>query len=276
MPFEHGSTDTWGAWCQALPIERTVAVSNHSQHPAYVKENVDFEAFYQHKPFIGGTDLAFEFTPWDIGEPQPPVVELERSGVLRGEILDAGCGLGENAIFLAQHGHRVVGVDASTTALDRARERAAQEGVEVAFVESDATRLAEFTDERFGTVLDCALYHCLGEHQQQEYLAALHRVSKPGAELHLLCWAAEEYDSQGIWHPMGISQKHLRASLDRYWDIAEIRRTHFCAALHRHSLTEEKLAKLEHLGVRIDPNTVKVDDKDRVTGVVWQVRATRR
>jgi SAM-dependent methyltransferase len=86
-------------------------------------EDFDFEALYQGDP--PGEGLAsFDVIPWDIGEPQPAVVALERSGQLHGHILDAGCGLGDNALFLAECGYRVTGFDAAPTAITRARERA--------------------------------------------------------------------------------------------------------------------------------------------------------
>ena len=44
--------------------------------------------------------------PWDIGEPQPVVMALADAGAFTGDVLDIGCGLGENAIppfVLATH-----------------------------------------------------------------------------------------------------------------------------------------------------------------------------
>jgi len=46
-----------------------------------------------------------------------------------GDALDLGCGEGADAIWLAQQGWTVLGVDASGTALDRARTHAARRGV---------------------------------------------------------------------------------------------------------------------------------------------------
>ena len=39
--------------------------------------------------------------PWDIPGPQPAFVALEEAGAIRGSVLDAGCGTGENALYLA-------------------------------------------------------------------------------------------------------------------------------------------------------------------------------
>ena len=142
--------------------------------------DVDFDAAYQGKSMIDGLDFVFPSTPWDIHEVQPAVVELERAGRFGGAVLDAGCGAGENALFLAGAGHRVTGVDGSPAALDTARGRAAERGVEIEFVHDDVTSLAELGDRRFDSVLDSALYHCLDADQQRQYAAALHRVAEIG------------------------------------------------------------------------------------------------
>lgn len=56
-----------------------------------------------------------------------------------GRALDLGCGIGENAIWLAEHDWRVTGVDFSDVAIEKARKRAADKRVEVEFVVSDAS-----------------------------------------------------------------------------------------------------------------------------------------
>ena len=60
-------------------------------------------------------------TPWDIGNnrPQPAIVRAYEQGKLRGHILDAGCGAGENCLYLAgKYGVRsVTGFDLSPDAV---------------------------------------------------------------------------------------------------------------------------------------------------------------
>src|SRR5512132_2821203 len=48
--------------------------------------------------------------PWDIGQPQPAIVRLASEGGFAGAVLDAGCGTGENALYVASLGFVVVGV----------------------------------------------------------------------------------------------------------------------------------------------------------------------
>src|SRR6266496_162516 len=128
-------------------------------------DQVDFESGYAGGPLLAGTDVSFDVAPWDIGAPQPAVIGLADAGEFRGAVLDAGCGLGENAIFLAGRGYQVTGVDGSRTALRRARERAEARGVEVEFVHADVTTF-DGIEPRFDAVLDSALYHCLTDEQR--------------------------------------------------------------------------------------------------------------
>jgi tellurite methyltransferase len=54
-----------------------------------------------------------------------------------GRALDLACGAGRNALFLASHGFEVDAVDISDAALDRARERAREAGLEINWIEHD-------------------------------------------------------------------------------------------------------------------------------------------
>src|SRR5262245_45052343 len=63
--------------------------------------------------------------PWDTGTPDPLLVEMiESRAIAPGRALEIGCGTGTNAIFLAQHGFKVLGVDISEIAVNRARAKA--------------------------------------------------------------------------------------------------------------------------------------------------------
>jgi 2-polyprenyl-3-methyl-5-hydroxy-6-metoxy-1,4-benzoquinol methylase len=57
------------------------------------------------------------FMPWDTGVPDPMLIQVVESGSLPvGRALDVGCGTGTNAIWLAQHGYEVYGVDVAPLA----------------------------------------------------------------------------------------------------------------------------------------------------------------
>ncbi|MFC6717553.1 class I SAM-dependent methyltransferase [Natrialbaceae archaeon GCM10025810] len=64
--------------------------------------------------------------------PEEPIPELKRliDELPDGRALDVATGTGRNALFLAERGYDVDAVDVSDEALERARERAADRGVE--------------------------------------------------------------------------------------------------------------------------------------------------
>ena len=72
---------------------------------------------------------------WGAGPNRFLVAEVD--GLPPGRALDLGCGEGRNAIWLADRGWQVSGVDFSEVGLDKARHLAAERGVEVSWVRAD-------------------------------------------------------------------------------------------------------------------------------------------
>jgi len=68
-------------------------------------------------------------------------IEQEIAFDKKKHILDIGCGTGRHSIELAKRGYSVTGIDLSESQLRRAREKAAESGVDIKFEQIDARSL---------------------------------------------------------------------------------------------------------------------------------------
>lgn len=157
--------------------------------------------------------------PWDVGRAQPAVVRVASEGGFTAAVLDAGCGTGENALYIASLGLPVLGFDVAETALAIARAKAADRGIEAEFAAADALDL-ERLERRFETVLDCGLFHTFDGDERPGYVASLASVTAPGARLYVLCFS-DEGPGTG---PHPVSREDLRAAFNpgTGWNVAAI------------------------------------------------------
>ncbi len=166
-------------------------------------------------------DNAYEGTPtWDTGSPQGAIVRLAITGAIAGPVLDAGCGTGENSLFLAALGHEVVGVDLAAAAIAGARAKAARRSVggSVEFLLMDALHAGEM-GRTFRTVIDSGLFHCFAPELRTAYAASLHGALSPGGCTYLLCWSSRNPLGYG---PERIRKSDIRASFRSGWLIEAI------------------------------------------------------
>jgi cyclopropane fatty-acyl-phospholipid synthase-like methyltransferase len=148
-------------------------------------------------------DDAYEGTPpWDIGRRQLVVARLERAGEIAHRVLDVGCGTGDNAIFLAHHGHEVLGVDNAPRAVERARAKSAASRwrSKPEFVVHDALDLTGL-GRSFDTVIDCGLFHSLSDEERRPFVEGLAAVLVMSGHYFMLCFSEHE---PGDWGPRRI------------------------------------------------------------------------
>lgn len=136
-------------------------------------------------------DLYAVRPPWEIGHPQPVLLDLARSGAIRGRVLDVGCGTGEHVLMCADLGLEATGLDLAATALDAAREKARRRGATARFLHHDARRLTDL-GERFDTVLDSGLFHMLDPEDRAAFTGGLRTVLRPGGRYFMLCFSDRE------------------------------------------------------------------------------------
>ncbi len=126
--------------------------------------------------------------PWDIGAREELVSLVESGRVKPCRAIDLGCGTGANAVYLAQHGFDVTGVDYAQAAIEKARVRARDSGVQVSFVVDDLTNLRHIAGT-FDFLLDYGVLDDLRLHQREPYLRNALPLTHPGSRY--LLWGFE-------------------------------------------------------------------------------------
>jgi ubiquinone/menaquinone biosynthesis C-methylase UbiE len=112
----------------------------------------------------------------------------------------------------------VVGVDISSTAIDRARSKAAHRGLQVTFLVGDVLAL-ETLDRRFQTIIDSAIFHVFDDEERSRYVHSLASAIESGGVLHLLCFSEHTPGEEG---PRRITQAELRDAFAEGWVIERI------------------------------------------------------
>jgi 2-polyprenyl-3-methyl-5-hydroxy-6-metoxy-1,4-benzoquinol methylase len=156
--------------------------------------------------------------PWDIGRPQREFVHLEKSGKISGDVLDVGCGTGENTLFLAGRGHDVWGVDSISAAIEIARRKAKERGLAATFLVNDTLKLHEIC-RTFDTVIDSGLFHTLSDPERPLFVQNVSEVLKPGGTYFMLAFSEHE---PGGYGPRRITKKEIQAAFSNGWRINEI------------------------------------------------------
>lgn len=110
--------------------------------------------------------------------------------IIPGErVLDVACGSGNAALAAARRAWgNTVGVDFVPALLERGRERAAAERLEIEFIEGDATDLP-CGDAEFDVVT--SVYGAMFAADQEKAAAELLRVCKPGGRIGMGNWSPE-------------------------------------------------------------------------------------
>lgn len=189
-------------------------------------------------------------TPWDIGRPQPTIVQAYAEGKFRGSVLDAGCGYGENCLFLAEKKRitSVTGFDLAEGAIAVARERAArreeeERGVDgwwktPRFMVRSCTELSpdgagllmdtgmDGGEEvmLFDTSIDSGLLHCLSDDDAWTYVKQLAQVVRPETgRAYVGCFSTANPDPWS--NPRRLDEGDLRRLFCRElgWEVVEVK-----------------------------------------------------
>lgn len=134
------------------------------------------------------------FTPWDghaIGQGLRDLIEgtSDTPALPTGSVLDVGCGTGDCAIYLAQHGWKVTGVDYVEKPLEKARAKARAAGASVNFARADVTQLSqEGIGTGFDLIVDNGCIHNMSGADREAYVREVSSVAAPDARLYIVAF----------------------------------------------------------------------------------------
>lgn len=167
--------------------------------------------------------------PWDIGRPQGEFVRLAEEGKVKGDVIDIGCGTGENAIMFASMGHKVLGVDSSPLAIEKAKAKGKQRKSPAEFVVANALDL-ESIGRKFDEAIDCGLFHVFSDRERGSFAKSLRGVLNPGGVYFMLCFSDREPSDWG--GPRRVTKEEIRSTFSSGWRVNWIRPARFESQYH--------------------------------------------
>lgn len=157
--------------------------------------------------------------PFFVASPDESLAQWVHAGAIRpGRAVDLGCGNGRNAIFLARQGFSVYGVDTSQTAIDWARERAAEAGADLSLTHGN---VFDWTPKpaAYDLVYDSGCFHHIPPHRRTRYVDLVTCALRPGGFFGLTCFRPEGgsgysddevYERRSMGGGLGFEAERLR------------------------------------------------------------------
>ncbi len=161
--------------------------------------------------------------PWETGPREELVKLVENHTIQPGRAIDLGCGTGANAIYLAQHGFDVTGVDFSQAGIEKARQKASAAGVQVNFMVDDLTNIQQVSGT-FDFLLDYGVLDDLSLRQREAYLQNMLPLTRPGS--HYLLWGFEYpirwWEKLIPFYDRPVQSGEIAERFGKYFDIVKI------------------------------------------------------
>lgn len=158
--------------------------------------------------------------PWDDPVPPPEIIALA-SELSPGRGLDLGCGYGRSAIYLAELGWSMDGVDFVPQAVETARHRASAAGVagRARFYQGSVTDLA-FLNPPYDLAIDVGCMHSLTGNALLAYRDGLVRLLRPDGQYTLFAHLRADDDPDE--DARGIPERILMQLMEGYFRLDKV------------------------------------------------------
>jgi cyclopropane fatty-acyl-phospholipid synthase-like methyltransferase len=118
---------------------------------------------------------------WSAASANPEIVSLVYNGVIKekSKILEVGCGLGAESIFLAARGMNVTAMDLSEDAIEKCKKISEVYSLNINWMVHDLLG-EELFDEEFDIITDQGCFHHMHEDEREIYANRIYKYLKPG------------------------------------------------------------------------------------------------
>ena len=188
-------------------------------------EPVDTEDIYK--------KLTPEEIPWNIETPPDSLIELLESGKVKPcKAVDLGCGIGHYAIYLAQRGFEVTGIDISPTAINLAQEKAKKERVTCKFIVADVLGNLDEVKDTYDFAYDWSLLHHIYPEKRGTYFENVNKILNSGGHYFSVCFSDKDplFSGSGKYRetPLGTvlyfsSEEELKDLFSCYFRLIELK-----------------------------------------------------
>ncbi len=167
-------------------------------------------------------DSSYDGTPpWDIKKAQNAIVNQFKKGKFVSPVLDIGCGTGDNALYLADQGLNVTGIDSSPKAIKKAKIKSKIKGnpPNLTFLIQDLFSLSE-KDGKYKTIIDIGVFHIFNSNLRTKYQEKMFNLLETNGRLLFLVFNDKE--PLGLGPPYRISRDDIYSVFNENWEIEEI------------------------------------------------------
>ena len=164
--------------------------------------------------------------PWDTGEPEPLLIDFVASSTIApGPALEIGAGTGTNAIWMAEQGFEILGVDIASLAVEKAQAKVKGRSLPCRFAVCDIL-VEPPSRNTFTFVFDRGCFHVFDEPAERERFAVqVAAALAPGGQWLSLIGSTEGPPRE--FGPPGRSASEVTLAIEPALEIVELRAANF-------------------------------------------------
>jgi len=177
-------------------------------------------------------NMPLDEIPWNMEAPPKLLVELVETGKVQPcRVIDLGCGAGNYAIYLAERGFEVTGVDISPRAIEIARKNAERKGLKCNFFVADVVEDLDKVNQTWDFAHDWGLLHHILPEQRHKYVKGVHRILNPSGKYLSVCFSEKDagFGGSGKHRKTRLgtvlyfsSEDELRELFEEYFQIIDL------------------------------------------------------